>query len=207
MKPIREFPGQELQWTRVKRWKRAFELHSGDEVLAMLYPQKGANSMIAVAADGHWAIKRRSFWNADIVITELTSQAEIAVVRRGRNKRLTFSESKGGSLLRLLSFIGYFFAGVFLTNSVPHLVIAVTGRRNLTPFGQNSSPVVNFLWSGINLASGYLLVRFADKRTVVSKVDSKAWQIPYEAGCLALSVFGVLYAWFTASQELRKEPK
>ena len=109
--------------------------------------------------------------------------------------------------MRLLSFIGYFFAGVFLTNSVPHLVIAVTGRRNLTPFGQNSSPVVNLLWSGINLAGGFLLVRFADKRTVVSKVDSKAWQIPYEAGCLALSVFGVLYSWFTASQELRKEPK
>ena len=94
MKPIREFPGQELQWTRVKRWKRAFELHSGDEVLAMLYPQKGANSMIAEAADGHWAIKRRSFWNADIVITELTSQAEIAVVRRGRNRRLTFSDGR-----------------------------------------------------------------------------------------------------------------
>jgi hypothetical protein len=109
--------------------------------------------------------------------------------------------------LRLWSFIGYFFAGIFLTNSVPHLVIAFTGRRNLTPFGQNSSPFVNLLWSGMNVASGYMLVRFADKRTVVSKVDSKAWQIPYEAGCLALSVFGVLYAWFTASQELRKESK
>lgn len=109
--------------------------------------------------------------------------------------------------MKVVSFLSYFFAGVFLTNSVPHLVIAVTGRRNLTPFGQNSSPVVNLLWSGIHLASGFLLVRFADKRTVVSKVDSKAWQIPYEAGCLALSVFGVLYSWFTASQELRKEPK
>ena len=94
MKPIREFPGQELQWTRVKRWKRAFELHSGDGVLAMLYPQKGTNSMLAEAADGRWALKRRSFWNADIVITELPSQAEIAIVRRGRNKRLTFSDGR-----------------------------------------------------------------------------------------------------------------
>lgn len=116
-------------------------------------------------------------------------------------------KSKGGSLLRVVSFIGYFLAGVFLTNSVPHLVIAVTGRRNLTPFGQNSSPFVNLLWSGMNVASGYLLVRFADKRAVVSKVDSKAWQIPYETGCLALSVFGVFYSWFTASQELRNESK
>jgi hypothetical protein len=108
--------------------------------------------------------------------------------------------------LRVVSFISYFFAGVFLTNSVPHLVIAITGRRNLTPFGQNSSPLVNLLWSGLNIASGSMLVRFADSREHVNKTDSKAWQIPYEAGCLALSVFGVLYGWFTASHELRKEP-
>lgn|GEM_PF-1700203 len=109
--------------------------------------------------------------------------------------------------MRVVSFLSYFFAGVFLTNSVPHLVIAVTGRRNLTPFGQNSSPFVNLLWSGMNVASGYLLVRFGDRRENVNTADSKAWQIPYEAGCLALSVFGVLYSWFTASQELRKEPR
>lgn len=94
MKPLREFPGQELQWTRVKRCKRAFELHSGDEVLAMLYPQKETKSMVAEAADGHLAFKRRSFWNPDIVITELPSQAEIAVVRRGRNKRVAFSDGR-----------------------------------------------------------------------------------------------------------------
>jgi hypothetical protein len=105
--------------------------------------------------------------------------------------------------LKLSSFVSYFFAGAFLTNSAPHLLIAATGRRNLTPLGRNSSPFVNLLWSGMNFASGYLLVRFADRRAGVNKADSKAWQIPYEAGCLALSVFGVLYSWFTASQELR----
>jgi hypothetical protein len=94
MNPIREALGLDLQWTRIKRWKRAFELHSGDEVLAMLYPEKGTNSMIAEAADGHWALKRRSFWNADIVITDLTSQTEIAVVRRGRNKSVAFSDGR-----------------------------------------------------------------------------------------------------------------
>ena len=109
--------------------------------------------------------------------------------------------------MRVVSFLSYFFAGVVLTNSVPHLVIAVTGRRNLTPFGENSSPFVNLLWSGMNVASGSLLVRFADRREHVNTADSKAWQIPYEAGCLALSVFGVFYSWFTASQGLRKEPK
>jgi hypothetical protein len=106
--------------------------------------------------------------------------------------------------LKFVSFISYFFAGIFFTNSMPHLVVAVTGRRNITPFGKNSSPFVNLLWSGINVASGYLLVRFADSRAVVNKVDSKEWQIPYEVGCLSLSAFGVLYSWFTARGELAK---
>jgi hypothetical protein len=83
-------------------------------------------------------------------------------------------------------------------NSVPHLVAAATGRRNRTAFGQDSSPLVNLLWSGINIASGSLLFRFADHRERPNAPDSKAWQFPYSAGCLALSVFGVLYAWFTA---------
>ena len=106
--------------------------------------------------------------------------------------------------MKVVSFLCYFFAGVFLTNSIPHLVVAITGRRNRTAFGENSSPVVNLLWSAINVAGGSLLFRFADRREQVHTADSKAWQIPYETGCLALSVFGVFYAWFTAGQELRK---
>ncbi len=106
--------------------------------------------------------------------------------------------------MRVSSFISYFFAGAFFTNSIPHLIVAFTGRRNLTPFGKNSSPSVNLLWSGINFASGYLLFLFADRKTGADKVDSKAWQIPYEAGCLSRSLFGVCYSWFTANQELRK---
>ena len=100
--------------------------------------------------------------------------------------------------MRRVSFLSYVFAGVFLTNSVPHLVIAMTGRRNRTAFGRHSSPFVNLLWSGLNATSGYLLVRFADRREDGNAPDSTAWQFPYEVGCLALSVFGVLYSWFTA---------
>ena len=106
--------------------------------------------------------------------------------------------------MRLLSFISYFFAGAFLTNGVPHLVVAVTGRRNLTPFGHDSPALVNLLWGLINFAAGYLLVRYADKQTN-AKADSKAWQLPYEAGCLFWSLFGVLYSWFTTSQEIEKD--
>jgi hypothetical protein len=99
--------------------------------------------------------------------------------------------------MRISSFVSYFFAGAFLTNAIPHLVVAVTGRRNLTPFGRNSSAGANLLWSCINFASGYLLVRFADRQAGENKANSKAWQFPYEAGCLFWSSFGVLYSWFT----------
>lgn len=113
------------------------------------------------------------------------------------------SNRKGASLMRAGSFLSYCFAGMFLTTSVPHVVVAVTGRRNPTAFGMNSSPVVNLLWSAINVVIGSLLFRFADRREQTRTADSKAWQLPYTAGCLALSVFGVFYAWFTARQELK----
>jgi hypothetical protein len=92
MKPISEAYDQDLQWKRANWWKRAFDLHSDDEVLAKFYPQKETRSMIGEAADGRWSFKRRSFWNGDIVVTDLASQAEIAVVKRGRNKSLAFSD-------------------------------------------------------------------------------------------------------------------
>jgi hypothetical protein len=85
MELIRQAAGQDLQWTPAKVGERAFELHSGYQVLALLYSQKGTNRMIGEAADGRWAFafRRRSFWNADIVITWVASQAEIAVVKLG----------------------------------------------------------------------------------------------------------------------------
>src|SRR5260221_13834020 len=90
------------------------------------------------------------------------------------------SNRKGASLVKVVSFLSYFFAGVFLTNSIPHLVIAVTGRRNRTAFGDNSSPVVNLLWSGINVASGSLLVRFANRGEHGNTTDSKELQVRYD---------------------------
>jgi hypothetical protein len=94
MKAIREAAGQDLQWIRTKRWKREFALRSGDEVLAMLSREKRKGIAIGEAADGRWAFKRRSFWNSDIVVTELASQAEIAVVKRGRKQSIAFSDGR-----------------------------------------------------------------------------------------------------------------
>ena len=50
--------------------------------------------MIGEAADGRWSFKRRGFWNAGIVVTDLASLTEIAVIKRGRNKSLAFSDGR-----------------------------------------------------------------------------------------------------------------
>lgn len=60
----------------------------------------------------------------------------------------------------------YFFGGVFLANSIPHLVAGVSGRYFPTPFASPpfrgpSSPPVNILWCLCNLGAAYgLLVAF-----------------------------------------------
>jgi hypothetical protein len=94
MQSLREAAGQDLEWKRVKWWKREFELRSGDEVLAKLYKQKGTSGVIGEATDGQWTFKRRSFWNGDIVITELAYQAEIGIAKRGRKKSLAFADGR-----------------------------------------------------------------------------------------------------------------
>jgi hypothetical protein len=62
-------------------------------------------------------------------------------------------------------YIACFFAGMFLTNVVPHFVQGVCGNRFPTPFAKPpgkglSSPTVNVVWSLFNLIAGYLLFRF-----------------------------------------------
>lgn len=61
-------------------------------------------------------------------------------------------------------YIAAFFAGVFLANAVPHFVHGISGNRFPTPFAHPpgkglSSSTVNVVWSLLNLAVGYLLLR------------------------------------------------
>ncbi len=107
MKAIREAAGQDLQWRGKKVGlfaKDEFELRSGDEILATLHArEKGTDWTCGEAADGRWALKSRNIGSGEIVvITELDSQAEIAVVKRGRkhgffqrdNDSLEFSDGR-----------------------------------------------------------------------------------------------------------------
>lgn len=76
-------------------------------------------------------------------------------------------------------YIGYFFGGAFLANSLPHLFNGMSGRPFQTPFAKPpgkglSSSVVNVLWGFINLLAAYLLIvwqgtfGFRDVRQIVA---------------------------------------
>ncbi len=53
-----------------------------------------------------------------------------------------------------------FAAGVLTANAVPHAYAALTGAEHLTPLrGRHSSPAVNAVWSGMNLAAAAALAR------------------------------------------------
>lgn len=61
-------------------------------------------------------------------------------------------------------YIAAFFAGVILTNAVPHFTHGISGDKFPTPFSKPhgkglSSPMVNTLWACFNLAAGYILFR------------------------------------------------
>jgi hypothetical protein len=68
-------------------------------------------------------------------------------------------------------YLAAFFAGFFLTNTIPHFVNGVSGDPFPSPFADPpgkglSSPLVNVLWACFNLLVGYLLFR-------ASKISSK----------------------------------
>ena len=62
------------------------------------------------------------------------------------------------------NYVADFFAGLFLTNVVPHFVHGISGDRFPTPFAHPpgkglSSPTVNVVWALFNMAVGYILFR------------------------------------------------
>ena len=62
-----------------------------------------------------------------------------------------------------LHLVAYFFGGLFLTNAVPHLGAALSGRPFQSPFAKPpgeglSTSRVNALWGFANLVVGYLLL-------------------------------------------------
>ena len=61
-------------------------------------------------------------------------------------------------------YVALFFAGLFLTNTIPHFVHGISGDAFPSPFANPpgkglSSPFVNVLWGLANLVLGYTLAR------------------------------------------------
>ncbi len=61
-------------------------------------------------------------------------------------------------------YVACIFAGLFLTNAVPHFVHGISGDSIPSPFANPpgkglSSPLVNVLWGLANLIIGYILLR------------------------------------------------
>ena len=61
-------------------------------------------------------------------------------------------------------YVACLFAGLFLTNAVPHFMQGISGDGFPTPFANPpgkglSSPTVNVLWGLGNLFVGYILLR------------------------------------------------
>nr|MBI5455496.1 hypothetical protein [Candidatus Levybacteria bacterium] len=47
-----------------------------------------------------------------------------------------------------------FFAGMFLTNGVPHLVSGIAGKSHMTLLAKNSSALTNVVWAYMNFFLG-----------------------------------------------------
>jgi hypothetical protein len=86
-----------------------------------------------------------------------------------------------------LVYLAHVLGGVFLANSLPHLIAGITGRSAPTPFASPpftgmSSPPVNVCWALANLGAAYLLL------LRVSAVDLHSWA---DAGALSVG-FGAM---------------
>ncbi|MDR0829875.1 MAG: hypothetical protein LBN95_07170 [Prevotellaceae bacterium] len=91
--------------------------------------------------------------------------------------------------MKWYNYIAAFFAGIFLTNAVPHFVNGISGNAFPTPFATPhgiglSSPLTNILWALFNLLVGYLLFR-------TSKTNSKNWLslLIFFLGIALISIF------------------
>src|ERR1700691_3078952 len=78
--------------------------------------------------------------------------------------------------MRWYHFVAYFFGGLFLINSVPHLVAGVSGRPFQSPFASPpgrglSSSTVNVLWGFFNLLVAYVLLLRVGNLDVRSTAD------------------------------------
>jgi hypothetical protein len=72
-------------------------------------------------------------------------------------------------------------AGGMLWHNVPPFVIRLTDRRNIIPFGRDSSPSINALGSSLNFVGGCLLVCLPCVPEAAAKANPDTWLLALEA--------------------------
>lgn len=69
-----------------------------------------------------------------------------------------------------------FFAGMFLLNSVPHIVSGVIGKTHMTPLGKDSSALLNVAWGFVNLVLGAYLLHWSGRGlSGAFSLDTASW--------------------------------
>ncbi len=84
-------------------------------------------------------------------------------------------------------------AGALLANALPHAVMGTTRKRLLTPLGgENSSPGLNLVWSGMNLAGATVLLASGGWRSL-DQAEAARRLVWVESGSFAMTAFGMVY--------------
>lgn len=90
---------------------------------------------------------------------------------------------KGGEKM---NYISAFFGGMFLFNSIPHLIKGITGEKHMTPFKRVSSPILNIVWSFSNIILSVLILGFDSNGALNIPIGINFWS--FLAGGLSLSL-------------------
>lgn len=81
---------------------------------------------------------------------------------------------------------GSLLAGMFLFNSIPHLVMGISGKTHMTPFKRVSSPQVNVLWAFTNIVVSVLFLGFDSAGKVNIPSGNSFWS--FMLGALLMSL-------------------
>jgi len=84
-------------------------------------------------------------------------------------------------------FIYAFLAGLFLTNSIPHLIKGISGQTHMTPFKRVSPAWLNIVWAFINIYLGLLFLHLSGGHIGdITRFDLFAWS--FLIGALFISL-------------------
>lgn len=91
-----------------------------------------------------------------------------------------------------MSLVWYFLAGFCFANAVPHLVKGITGQTHMTPFKRVSSPVLNVVWSYVNLIFGMFILSLVTDGSGLVWPWEVSWNLnntlAFLAGSIAVSL-------------------